>query len=153
MIPGSPHEGWSVSYVTSAGTQVLRINTNSGRNAFASGTLWDASSVRYACATFDRRLVWEGANAEVRVTHDVRFNVGDRFVMFTTTIVALQPITDVRFARFIDPDVDFNVHGNFNTLNTLGAPAAGIPASDIRSPWGPTAARSSCCTRRMWPPT
>ena len=111
VIPGSPFEGWSLSYVNSGGARVLLTNENSGSASLTGGTLWVASGVDFACSRFDRRLVWEGANADVRVTHDMRFNDGDRFVAITTTVTARQTVSDVKFARFIDPDVDWAVHG------------------------------------------
>lgn len=127
-------------YTTPWGEQQLVYNNNAGRTTIT-GTLRAFSGTAYADSVFDHRMVWEGENDYIRVTHDMHFNNDDAFVIFTTKITALQDISDVLFARIIDPDVDYGRYNEFATNNRLGASDVGIPASDIAIAEGPFSGR------------
>ncbi len=110
ITPGTPHEGFSVN-----STQTGFIgNDNTGTSSFA--TISGPTILTGAAALgFNNAATWTGANAFLNIVNSYFFNDGDEIINVTTTITALQNITNLAFARSVDPN-----SGGFDSLNQRG---------------------------------
>jgi hypothetical protein len=112
VSPGIPHDGFSVKSDQTGWRQ--------NDNASIGGAFGTASPTTTTVAGFSLAATWTGEIADqVRVTNTYFFNPGDERVNVTTTITALTNLTNLRFARSVDPDPDnappFNTASTVNT--------------------------------------
>lgn len=111
ITPGTPHEGFSVN-----STQTGFIGNDNAVSFASFATVAGPSILAGASALgFDNAATWTGANAFLNIVNSYFFNDGDEIINVTTTITALQNITNLSFARSVDPD-----SGGFNSLNQRG---------------------------------
>lgn len=111
ITPGNPHEGFSVN---STQTGFIGNDNNGSMTAFA--TISGPTILTGASALgFNNAATWTGANAFLNIVNSYFFNDGDEIINVTTTITALQNITNLAFARSVDPD-----SGGFDSLNQRG---------------------------------
>jgi hypothetical protein len=128
LTPGAPFEGFSIK-ATAGGTPFSVTNNNMGGGPLT-GVLTNYSGIAYSGATFDNRAVWVSTNnANFDLTNDVRFNNSQKFVDITTSLSAKVAMTDLYFARFIDPDARAAAGDSSATTNTLGY--GPIPATNV----------------------
>lgn len=128
LTPGAPFEGFTVKFTTGGATSSV-TNNNMGGGSLT-GVLTNYSGVAYAGETFDNRAVWVSTNnANFDLTNDVRFNNSQKFVDITSKLSAKVAMTDVYFARFIDPDARAATGDSSATTNTLGY--SPIPATNV----------------------
>lgn len=121
LTPGSPFEGFSVSY---AGTSVL-LNNNASPTTASIGSI-TSPSVATAGPDYDQAVVWNGTNAGAfTLEHVYALENESQRLDITTTITALADLTDVKFARWIDPD-----SGGMSSINTRGNTSLGIAEKD-----------------------
>lgn len=122
VSPGIPHDGFSLKS-TQTGWQE---NTNASIGAADFGTVSGPSLT--SVTGFSLGATWTGSiPGQAQITNTYFFNPGDERVNVMTTITALTDLTDVRFARSVDPDPDnappFNTASTVNTRgNTTLAP-------------------------------
>ncbi|AEH44239.1 protein of unknown function DUF1555 [Thermodesulfatator indicus DSM 15286] len=110
LQPGDPFEGF---YLKSNESGI--IGNNNDWSVFI-GTLTDLSGSGY-----DNFIRWEGSlGTYFDVAIETYFNDSDKFIKFSTTVTALNDLTDVYFLRVIDPDQDTNDFGIFDTNNARG---------------------------------
>ena len=131
LTPGSPFEGFTVKF-TAGGSTIINSNNNATYAASnpITGTLYNYSGIAYNGTTFDNRAVWISASsANFDLTNDVRFNNAQKFVDISSILVAKVAMTDLYFARFIDPDARAAAGDSSATTNTLGY--LSIPASNV----------------------
>ena len=120
ISPGIPHDGFSIK---SAQTGWIQND-----NAAIGGAFGTASPTLTSVAGFSLAATWTGSSGgQVQVTNTYFYNPGDERVNVSTTITALTNLTDLRFARSVDPDSDnappFNTASTINTRgNTTLAP-------------------------------
>ncbi len=120
LTPGMPDEGFSISY---AGSSVL-VNNND-RETCQIGSKNDPTNVS-ASSSYDNAVQWTGTISGVlTVEHLYEFNDDQKNVSITTTLTALTDLTDVEFARWIDPD-----SGGASSINNRGNTAVGLDAED-----------------------
>lgn len=124
LTPGVPYDyfgvrsnqtglvGNSNSFVTNL------ITTVSGPTNLSSGSTLSASW----SGTFDNLF---------NITNTYTFNDTSQRINVLTSITALQDLTNLQFARSIDPDPDKNTFDEFRTLNSLGNADLGIPTTDL----------------------
>ena len=75
---------------------------------------------------------WSGTfDKFFNITNTYTFNDTSQRINVSTSITALQDLTNLQFARSIDPDPDVNTFGIFNTINSLGNTGLGIPTTDL----------------------
>ena len=111
ISPGTPHDGFSLISDQFGFTQ----NDNTGFNGFGSGpvtTLLGADARGFANA-----VSWTGSLAGfLTITNSYFFNPGDERVLIETSILALSELTNLAFARSVDPDsgttTSINARGN-----------------------------------------
>jgi len=128
LTPGAPFEGFTVKF-TAGGVTSSITNNNMGGGPLT-GILTNYSGIAYAGETFDNRAVWVSTNnANFDLTNDVRFNNSQKFVDITSKLSAKVAMTDVYFARFIDPDARAAAGDSSATTNTLGY--SPIPATNV----------------------
>lgn len=128
LTPGAPFEGFTIS-ATAGGTPFSVTNNNMGGGPLT-GILTNYSGIAYAGETFDNRAVWVSTNdANFNLTNDVRFNNSQKFVDITSSLTAKVAMTDLYFARFIDPDARAADGDSSATTNTLGY--SPIPATNV----------------------
>ena len=131
LIPGDPMEGWSVKYTESDGyTSIDSSNNNASPGSVTSQffgiTLATYHGIGYRGSTWDQRAVWSGTRPGLyAISHDMRFNAGDEVLRITTTIsrsdpAVTEPLSDLYFGRYIDPDCMAAPGDSHNTTNTLG---------------------------------
>lgn len=128
LTPGAPFEGFTVKFTTGGATSSITNNNMSGGPL--TGILTNYSGISYAGETFDNRAVWVSTNnANFDLTNDVRFNNSHKFVDITSKLSAKVAMSDVYFARFIDPDARAAAGDSSATTNTLGY--SPIPATNV----------------------
>jgi hypothetical protein len=116
IAPGTPHDGFSMIADQFGFTQ--NDNAAASDFGFTSPTLLTGSAARgYANAAS-----WSGTLAGfLTVTNSYFFNPGDERVLIETTITALSDLTNLAFARSVDPD-----SGTTESINQRGNEAFGI---------------------------
>jgi hypothetical protein len=114
LTPGSPHESFAINSTQSG----FRFNdNNSGSPDFATVSGPTVGGL----AGFDNVAQWSGTIAGLVTIHNLYFfNDNDERVNVRTTITALTDLTNLSFARSVDPDPDVNLFNNFDTVNTRG---------------------------------
>jgi len=113
LTPGAPFEGFGVKV---DGT--LYQNTNNSSDAISTLSITDTSSGG------DNSVSWVGKVAGLfTIAHDYFFGADGENIEVKTTITALTDITDLSFARGLDPDPDVDSFGSYNTVNGLGRDA------------------------------
>jgi len=128
LTPGAPFEGFTIK-ATAGGTPFSVTNNNMSGGSLT-GVLTNYSGIAYSGETFDNRAVWVSTNnANFDLTNDVRFNNSQKFVDITSKLSAKVAMTDVYFARFIDPDARAAAGDSSATTNTLGY--SPIPATNV----------------------
>lgn len=127
LTPGAPFEGFSVKYTT-GGSTVTRTNNNMGGGP-VTGSLYNYSGIAYNGTTFDNRAVWLGTHSDFDLMNDVRFNNTQKFVDISSKVTAKVNMTDLYFARFIDPDARAAAGDSSATTNTLGF--SPIPSTNV----------------------
>ncbi|MDZ4375709.1 MAG: PEPxxWA-CTERM sorting domain-containing protein [Phenylobacterium sp.] len=121
ITPGTPHDGFSVR---SDQTGWL-ANDNDG-GGFGSGSFGSATVTNLSGGAYDFAATWTGGNGSLEITNYYFFNAGDERINVQTTITALQDLTNLSFARSVDPDPDVNTNGNYDTLNQRGNDIFGV---------------------------
>jgi hypothetical protein len=132
LTPGSPFEGFTVKFTDSTNSTIINSNNNATYAASnpITGTLYNYSGVAYNGTTFDNRAVWiSTSSANYDLTNDVRFNNAQKFIDISTILTAKVAMTDLYFARYIDPDARAAAGDSSATTNTLGY--LSIPASNV----------------------
>ena len=115
ITPGTPHEGFGV---VSTQTGFLQ-NDNYGPQNIA--TITGVAVLTGAAAEgYDNAASWTGGNSSFNVTHSYFFNDGDERILVRTVITALANLTNVAFARSVDPD---SAGGGDPTVNQRGTSA------------------------------
>lgn len=100
VSPGSPHDGFSLISDQFGFSQ----NDNHGPYDFgftSPSLLTGASAMGFAHAA-----IWSGSNTFAQITNAYFFNDNDQRVLVKTTITALASLTNLVFARSVDPDPD-----------------------------------------------
>ncbi len=116
LTPGTPFEGFSISY---AGASVLE-NNNTG-NTIEIGTAAAPTTVDSATSGFDHAVSWTGTIAGVlTIEHLYGLDDDAKQVNIKTTITALTNLSDLKFARWIDPDSGGTSSENSRGNSTLG---------------------------------
>ncbi len=129
LTPGSPHDGYTI-----AANEFSGVNDN----YFAGGDFGSNSPTLLTGAAamgYSNAASWTGGNAFVGVTNSYFFNDGDQRIVVKTTLTALSDLTNLAFARSLDPDPDVNTFGSFATNNQRGNALFGI--DDFVSGSGP----------------
>jgi hypothetical protein len=120
LTPGTPHQGFGVSYTLPTGAPVsFAGNDNDGAGGafgFHSPTLLTGA----AAMGFANAATWSGSNGTLDITNSYFFNPNDQRVLVNTTIHADVDVTNLAFVTSVDPDPDVNLHDDFNTINTRG---------------------------------
>lgn len=127
LTPGAPFEGFAVKYTAGGATSNV-VNNNMGGGP-VTGLLYNYSGIAYGGTTYDNRAVWIGSHADFNLTNDVRFNNTQKFIDISSIMTAKVAMTDVYFARFIDPDARAAAGDSSATTNTLGY--SPIPATNV----------------------
>lgn len=128
LTPGAPFEGFTIK--ANAGSTPFSVTNNNMGGGPLTGTLTDYSGIAYNGSTFDNRAVWVSTNdANFDLTNDVRFNNAQKFVDITSILTAKAAMTDLYFARFIDPDARAAAGDSSATTNTLGF--SPIPVTNV----------------------
>ena len=115
LQPGSPWEGFSVKSEETG--VVANNNVTFFHTDMIPGTLTDLS----ASSPYDYYIRWAGTYfGYFEIVTDLYLNNNDQSINFMTTLKALTDLTNVSFARYIDPDQDVNDYNLFNTNNYRG---------------------------------
>jgi len=136
LTPGAPFEGFSVRANGSLYTNnnEMGVGTGGSMTTTSSGPI-DSSSAGTSS------VGWTGAVGGLfDIAHDYLFNINGQSISIETTITALTDLTNVSFARVLDPDPDVITYGSYDTVNGLGYDANGDgdfnDAGDVaRSDW------------------
>ena len=126
VTPGSPRETFTVKGSSATGA-FQYINNNAGSRG---GSVFDRFVQASTRKTID--FTWHGYTKEYTISHQFISDVKISSLRITTTITALVDLSNVEFARTIDPDQDAQV-GNYATTNWLGYSSGSItlPTTDI----------------------
>ena len=75
---------------------------------------------------FDLAATVTVGNAFVSITNLYEYNTGDERINVTTTLTALSTLTNLAFARSVDPDPDYNTASSYSTNNQRGNGLFGV---------------------------
>lgn len=115
ISPGTPHDGFSLISDQFGFTQ----NDNVGLTGFGTGTV--TALVGVAARGYANAVTWTGGLAGfLEITNSYFFNPGDERVLIETSIVALSDLTNLAFARSVDPDSGTTVSINERGNDTFG---------------------------------
>jgi hypothetical protein len=120
IAPGTPHDGFSLVSSQFGFT----ANDNNFGSGFGSGSPTLLTGA--AANGFANAASWTGQNAFARITNSYFFNAGDERVLITTTITALSDLTNLAFARSVDPDSDSRSFGTSSSNNQRGNSLFGV---------------------------
>jgi hypothetical protein len=112
VTPGTPHDGFSFRHGgLPAGTFLSNNNVSApGGDFVGAGPTGGGSTAS-----------WVGSVAGIaEIRNDYSVGLNSERIVVTTTIKALSALTDVSFARSVDPDPDINTGGSFDTVNKRG---------------------------------
>jgi len=109
ITPGTPHEGYSINSTQSGFVEA----DNTGLFGFGSASPVVLTGA--AAMGFDNAASWSGGNSFLNITNSYFFNDGDERIEVYTMLTALQDLTNLAFARSVDPD-----SGGFNSINQRG---------------------------------
>ena len=120
VAPGIPHDGFSLISDQFGYNQ----NTNAGISdlGFSSPSLLTGA----AAMGFANAATWSGGNNFFTIVNSYFFNDGDERIIVKSTITALSDITNLAFARSVDPDSDNRAFGRADTNNQRGNSLFGI---------------------------
>jgi hypothetical protein len=120
IAPGTPHDGFSL--VSN------QFGFTSNDNNFGSGFGSGAPTLLTGAAAngFANAASWTGQNAFASITNSYFFNNGDERVLVVTTITALANLTNLAFARSVDPDSDNRSFGRADSNNQRGNSLFGV---------------------------
>ena len=121
IAPGSPHDGFSL-ISDQFGFSSNDNQSFGGDFGFTSPTLL----VGAAANGYANAASWTGTNGLASITNSYFFNPNDQRVLVTTTITALADLTNLAFARSVDPDSDSRSFGTATTNNQRGNSLFGI---------------------------
>ena len=96
--PGTPHEGFSL--ISDQFAFMQNDNTLIGGFGVAGPELLAGA----AALGFANAATWSGTNGFLNITNSYFFNDGDERINIFTTITALTDLTNLAFARSVDPD-------------------------------------------------
>lgn len=111
IAPGVPHDGFSI---------------NSDQTGFRENANYSYSNLGFNSPSlltgtgYDNAATWTGGNSYVEITNSYFFNNGDERILITSQITALSDLTNLAFARSVDPDSDSRSHGYAETNNQRG---------------------------------
>ena len=117
IAPGVPHDGFSINS-TESGFQRNDNDFPFSGNFTTSGgptVLTGAAARGYANAAS-----WTGASRYASIVNNYFFNDGDERIIVETTITALSDLTNLAFARSVDPDSDSRSFGTSASKNQRG---------------------------------
>ncbi|HEY1144448.1 MAG TPA: PEPxxWA-CTERM sorting domain-containing protein [Sphingomicrobium sp.] len=109
ITPGIPHEGYSINSTQSGFVEA----DNTGASGF--GTASPTILTGADAMGFDNAASWSGSNSFVDITNSYFFNDGSERIEVYTTLTALSDLTNLAFARSVDPD-----SGGFDSINQRG---------------------------------
>jgi PEP-CTERM motif len=109
ISPGSPHDGFSLVSDQFA----FASNDNNGVSDW--GFLSPTLLVGAAANGYANAASWTSGNSFLTLTNSYFFNPGDERVLVVTTITALSNLTNLAFARSVDPD-----SGTTSSINQRG---------------------------------
>lgn len=123
LTPGTPYDYFGVK---SAETGLV-----GNANSFGSNPIVKVSGPINLSVGSVNSATWTGEyEGFFNIVNTYTFNDNSQRIDVSTTITALQNLTNVQFARSIDPDPDVNTFGNYDTQNSLGNVALGLAESD-----------------------
>lgn len=123
LTPGTPYDYFGVR-----STQTGLVGN---ANSFSSNPIVAVSGPTNLSSGSVNSASWTGEYAGFfNIVNTYTFNDSSQRIDVSTTITALQNLTNVQFARSIDPDPDVNTFGDYNTVNSLGNVGLGLAATD-----------------------
>lgn len=128
LTPGTPMEGF---YISSNESGIDGNNNSAGYGLTGSGIAASSISDTSGVSGYDSSVNWTGfLDTFYTVETNTYFNDGDERISMTTTITALQDLTDVEFLRVLDPDPDVYTFGSYDTVNGRGDAGNGLADED-----------------------
>jgi hypothetical protein len=123
LTPGDPYDYFGVK-----STETGLIGN---ANSFGSNPIVAVSGPTNLSSGSVNSASWTGEYAGFfNIVNTYTFNDDSQRIDVSTTITALQNLTNVQFARSIDPDPDVNTFGSYFTENSLGNAALGLAPTD-----------------------
>jgi hypothetical protein len=121
VSPGSPHDGFSLI------SDQFGFSQNDNHSPYDFGFASPSILAGPDAMGFAHAATWSGGNNFAQITNSYFFNDGDQRVLVKTTITALSDLTNLAFARSVDPDPD-NAAPFFNpdTKNQRGNSLYGV---------------------------
>ncbi|WP_342805719.1 PEP-CTERM sorting domain-containing protein [Alteromonas sp. M12] len=118
LTPGTPMEGF---YISSTETGIDGNNNSNGYGSSGSGITASSMTDTSGTSGYDQSVNWTGfLDTFYTVETDTYYNDSFERISMTTTITALQDLTDVEFLRVLDPDPDVYTFSSYHTENGRG---------------------------------
>ena len=119
IAPGTPFEGFGVR---SDQTGLIGNRNSSSGGAVGGTDAFNQNSITDTSSGSVRSTNWTGTSNDglVSISHSFSFDVSQERVDFITQITANSNLTNLTFARAVDPDPDSRAHGTAQTINQRG---------------------------------
>lgn len=124
LTPGTPFEGFSIKFTLEDNSTVYKVNENSYTTDITESniTAVDKSTDGNITAVMHQAIVSEGATNYIEIKQLYTLVPGSTTlnIQVYLTNISDQTLKDVKYARFLDPDPDNLVYGDYYTKNQLG---------------------------------
>lgn len=117
FLPGSPYEGFIVGYKNEERPITFLNAERSSSIRIPSISIEDVSTEKMLAA----KTTGFTSDDQLKVEQTVSFKENDKFFKMTVLITnnADRMLTDVRYMRSVDPDIDLDMSGTYNTINSV----------------------------------
>lgn len=117
FLPGSPFEGFVVSYKNEAGQVTTQMNANAFGTQITTISTEDTSSEEELSA----QTTATTTDGKLELKQTVSFRPADKFIklMILYKNISEETLYDARYMRKVDPDQDLDLKGTYETLNSV----------------------------------
>ncbi|WP_052410150.1 S-layer homology domain-containing protein [Paenibacillus durus] len=119
FLPGGPYEAFIVGYRSGSETGAINKFMNADRMGLSQipSVTTDISSGD----TLAARTIGTTSDGKIQVEQTVSFGVNDKYFKVSVQLknVSDETVYDVRYMRSVDPDIDMDMNGTYNTLNSV----------------------------------
>lgn len=123
FTPGSPENGWGLTFVTANDT-FITCNNNANVSPFITSINGSITSSDFTSSC--KYIIWEGTHNDslngVYLDVEIKYEICDNNLYYTTTTTITNngdSLLDFYYLRNIDPDNNQPISGDFSTLNSI----------------------------------
>ncbi|WP_025699503.1 fibronectin type III domain-containing protein, partial [Paenibacillus durus] len=119
FLPGGPYEAFIVGYRSGSETGMINKFMNAARTG--SSQIPSVTTDISSGDTLAARTIGTTSDGKIQVEQTVSFGVNDKYFKVSVKLknISDETVYDVRYMRSVDPDIDMDMNGTYNTLNSV----------------------------------